>query len=283
MSDKVKRLLKAVSEGESRLLENPFLAPCVRRGKVRTRLNGLVYTFAAKPPDFEGWGIFQPESDKVAALVEEASLPLVLDYLKLFKPLRARLAHQLQGQSWLAYPVNESDARQRFGGARPFALHLVTEGAQFESVRARCDGGACWFEDIDRSADPLVSELLREEMKNLTLPERLAFKNLTPETRTAYDLAFQQTAEFRLKLQQRRDETRLMEALDVAGGELKSFRDRGHYWTVEWTTGEGERLTSAILKQDLTVVSSGICLSGRDRDFDLTSLVGVVENSGEWQ
>jgi hypothetical protein len=38
------------------------------------------------------------------------------------------------------------------------------------------------------------------------------------------------------------------------------------------------RHTSAIAKADLTVVSSGICLSGRDRDFDLQSLVGVIEH-----
>jgi hypothetical protein len=68
----------------------------------------------------------------------------------------------------------------------------------------------------------------------------------------------------------------------MAGGELKGFRDRGDYWTVEWTTRAGERQTSAISKRDLSVVSSGICLSDRDSDFDLTSLVGVIERRFEY-
>jgi hypothetical protein len=39
----------------------------------------------------------------------------------------------------------------------------------------------------------------------------------------------------------------------------------------------GESHTSAISKQDLTVVTAGICLDDLDEEFDLQSLVGVVE------
>ena len=282
MSEKIKRLLKSLSDDERRLLETQFLAPCVRRGKLRTCVRGLVYTFIPKPRDFEGWGIFAPVSVKEAELFEEADLPKVLQYLKLLKPVRARLASQLQGRTWLAYPLNESDAMQRVGAVRPFALHLVADGAQFDSVSARYDGQSFWYEDMDRSADPLISVRLKDELRKVTLPERLEFKMLTPEMRTAYEIAFQQTTEFRRKQKQRRDEARLRDALDVAGGALKEFRDRGTYWTVEWTTSGGERQTSAILKSDLTVISSGICLSGRDRDFDLSSLVGVIQGRDEW-
>jgi hypothetical protein len=154
MSEKIKRLLKRLSDDERRLLETEFLAPSVRGGKVRTRMRGLVYTFTARPRDFEGWGIFIPISEKEAELSEEADLPRVLQYLKLLKPIRARLVSQLQGRTWLAYPVNESDALQRLGSARPFALHLVADGTQFESVTARYDGTSFWCEGIDRSADP---------------------------------------------------------------------------------------------------------------------------------
>jgi len=279
---KIKRLIKDLLEDEGLFLETRFLAPCVRGGKVRTRMRGLVYTFAARPRDFEGWGLFQPVDEKVAQLSEEASLRRIAEYLKLFTPLHARLAYQLQGLTWLAFPYNESDAIQRVGSARPFAVHLVTDGTQFETVKVRTDGSAFWFEDTDRSADPRIAEHLRDELKKMTRPDRLRFPTLTPEMRTVYELGFQQTAEGRRQVEQSRNEIRLTEALDMAGGELKGFRDRGDYWTVEWTTRAGERQTSAISKRDLTVVSSGICLSDRDSDFDLTSLVGVIERRYEY-
>ncbi|WP_366039864.1 hypothetical protein [Microcoleus sp. PH2017_05_CCC_O_A] len=59
---------------------------------------------------------------------------------------------------------------------------------------------------------------------------------------------------------------------------MRDFSDRADYWLVEWTSASGEHHSSAIAKNDLTVMSSGICLSGLDKDFDLQSLVGVVEN-----
>jgi hypothetical protein len=242
---------------------------------------GLVYTFCPKPRDFEGWGIFQPVSEDTAEVVEEAGLPLVTEYLRRLQPLRLRLAHALKGQSWLAYPVNESDARQRYGAARPIPVHLVVEGTPFEQIAARWDGGSWWFEEVDRRADPQVAERLREAMRAITPPEALRFKGLTPEMRVAYDLAAQQAKEFEALMQPRRDEARLREALTLGGGELREFHDRGDFWLVEWTTRDGERHTSAIAKNELTVVSAGICLSGQDRDFDLQSLVGVVERQWE--
>ncbi|MGH9822716.1 MAG: hypothetical protein ACREDR_05630, partial [Blastocatellia bacterium] len=86
---------------------------------------------------------------------------------------------------------------------------------------------------------------------------------------------------YRREARLKRETSLLRTALDRAGGTLESTRDHGDYWTIEWTSGNGERHRSAISKTDLTVISSGICLSGRDRDFDLTSLVGVMEGR-EW-
>ncbi len=195
MSD-IHQLLNQLAAQEQQLFSTQFLAPCVRGGLVRTRVAGIVYTFTPQPRNFEGWGIFQPNNEKVAAVVDEPSLPQVGKYLQHLKPLRLRLAHALQQQTWLAYPVSVGDMQQRWGTAKPVPVHLVTDGGQFELIVARWDGCSWWFDESDRRADPLVAEQLREQLKKVTPLEELHFKGITPEMRTVYDLVTQQTKEF---------------------------------------------------------------------------------------
>ena len=203
-------------------------------------------------------------------------------YLKLFPAFRMRLAFQLKHRSWLAYPANESDARQRLGQARPALVHLVEQGGAFEQILARWNGSAWWFEADDRRADPRFAEVLRQALKQEAEPEALRHKGLTPEMRAVYRVAFSRTETARARRQQQRDEARLGNALAFAGGHLQDAQDRGNYWLVEWTTRDGQRHHSAISKQDLTVISAGICLSDQDRDFDLQSLVSVMEQRPDW-
>jgi hypothetical protein len=115
-------------------------------------------------------------------------------------------------------------------------------------------------------------------LKQIIPVEELQMKGITPEMRSLYALIADRTEGF---AQPHRDEKLLRKALQLGGGDLRQFQDRGDYWTVDWTTADGTRHTSVIAKTDLAVVSSGICLSGRDRDFDLQSLVGVMEHQ-EW-
>jgi hypothetical protein len=274
----IRKLLNQIASIEAKLQSTQFLAPCVKGGRVRTRVAGMVYTFTPKPRQFEGWGIFQATDEQTATLVEGADLPQIATYLQQFPTIRLRLAYRLQHQTWLTYSVNEADMRQRFKVVKPAVVHLVIEGVAFEQILARWNGNSCWFEDIDRRADPAIAETLQSSLKQLIPVEELQFKGMTPEMRSLYELAAQQVEGF---AQPQRDEKRLRQALKLGGGELHQFQDRGDYWTVDWTTSAGVRHTSAIAKDDLTVVSSGICLSGRDRDFDLQSLVGVMEHR-EW-
>lgn len=271
----INKLLNQLANQEQELQEQEFFAPCVPGGEVKTQIASIAYRFQPQPADFEGWGIFKPLDTRTAQWVDEPTLPQISEYLKLLKPLRFWLSYRLKGQTWLAYPVNGDEARKRYGITKPTPVHLVTEGGAFETIIARGDVSSWWFESVDRRADPQITDTLKQHLKQLTDPEMLQFSGMTPEAKITYELVAGQQEEFGTE---KRDRRRLNQALQQGGGALQDFGDRGDYWQVEWTTADGERHVSAISKGDLTVMSSGICLSGRDRDFDLQSLVGVIEN-----
>jgi hypothetical protein len=304
-------LIRKLAQQETEARETPFLSPCVAGGRVRARIGGIVQTFRVVPENWAGWGIFLAMDGKTAELYEDAELLLIERYLRGLKPLKLRLVQQMKGQTWLGYPVNESDAMQKFGSARPVIVHLVEGGSLFEAISARHDGSAFWFEEMDRRADPVHADKLREAFENLTLPEDVQFANLTPEMRIALEIAAGQSDRYKVRYPERfarrvteeaedassdslsatwrrtqnegAQEARLRRALETGGGSLRAYTDHGTHWTVEWTDRRGVRQTSAITKDDLTVVSSGICLSGQDRNFDLQSLVGVMEGwEGDW-
>ena len=134
----------------------------------------MVYTFTPKPRDFEGWGIFQPENTQTATVTEEPSLPQIAEYLSKLKPLRLRLAYQLQRQTWLAYPLNEADMQQQCGYSQPVAVHLVSDGAQFETIVARTDTASWWFDECDRRADPVNCRTTQASTKTTNPVPRLA-------------------------------------------------------------------------------------------------------------
>lgn len=302
------KLVARLAAEEARLRDVLFVAPCVAGARVRTRVEGLVHTFRVDPPDFEGWGLFGPRTADRAVLVEPASLPQVERYLNLFPPFRVRLAVRLQGRTWLAWPAGEGDAVQRLGRAAPVLVHLVEDGRPFEQVVTRGAGRAWWFAQSDTRSDPRHADRLREALQAVTEPEDLAWAGLTPEMRNAYRLALVNMPEYRRRValaraeerarqevrrrpevrqmpdhvrpgRETRDEARLSRALQRGGGQLRNYTDQGEHWQVEWQTSDGEWHVSAVAKTDMTVLSSGICLSGRDRDFDLQSLVGVIEGA----
>jgi hypothetical protein len=285
----IRKLLKRLAAEEETLRSSLFLAPCVRGSHVRANVSGLLYTFVPRPRDFEGWGIFQPISEREAQLVREALPERVDEYLKLFPVMRLRLCYRLKDSAWLAYPASESEARLHLSSrqATPVTMHLVTDGMEFEQVYARDVGGEWWFEGLDRRASPLEAESLRDALRSGVAPTVLNLKGLTPEMRACYSLVFRRgelERERELSARQLclegRDESRLRSALRFGGGDLHDFSDQGEYWTVGWLARDGQYHTSAIAKSDLTVMSAGICLSGEDQKFDLQSLVGVVE--GGW-
>jgi len=223
-----------------------------------------------------------------------------------------------QAGVWWALPYNASDAKQRFGfSMEPLHVFLCdqTNGAEcFERVIARVDGRLLWFEGPDALADPLHAEWLRDTavdvehletfLPGLAGSERAAlicwhFHQLeqtmppgavtlgAPEDQPAvYGKNRQQQREL-LRREARRSplERSLQRALAKADARLLSFSEAPAMHglpgslIVEWSEQGQQFRYRSIIDSQMSVVSSGICLSGRDNDFDLTSLVSVIADS----
>lgn len=218
---------------------------------------------------------------------------------------------------WWAVPFNDSDARQRFGfRAEPLPVFLCdpTNGAErFERVIVRVEGRNLWFDGPDVLADPTHAEWLRDAAANIDqlerfLPglagsERLAllfwqlhYIETTLTSENAMLRSRQQTLAQPQSHQQQREwlrrqalnsqlEQRLRHALVKADAVLHSYSEitntdgsPGHL-VVEWSEQGQTRRYRSTIDPRLNVVSSGICLSDRDQDFDLTSLVNVMTDA----
>ena len=267
---------------EKKVLSHEFVAPVAIGGKVRIRVAGAVKTLFPVPASFFGWGLFKAKG-KQAVLSHEAA-PWEKDgYLEaLRKRARFRLCVKRWDDSWWALPSNHGQAKTL--GLKGPQIVWLAEGSQFDTVIAATDGTNWWFANRDPQDNPEIGEKLRGALADRVSlgGSRLGgfrIKGMSAEDRECYETAFDP---FKAGLPgfRPKDEDQLAESLRRGGGKLLSYSDKGDHWNVEWQDGRGTRHTSAVGKQHQTVLSAGICLSGRDKDFDLTCLVDVVEGKG---
>ncbi|MBX5456491.1 MAG: hypothetical protein IRZ31_06280 [Thermogemmatispora sp.] len=346
-NEELLRLVSRLSGAAERLRQQEIIAPLLPSGRIRTRIEGLVYEFKVRK-SFVGWGRFRPCNEQEAELLGEA-LPWQRGaYLELLPALRMILLWPVSGPRaretglWLALPFNPSDAHQRFGlpdEPLPVLLCDPFNGAEaFERIIARVDGHTLWFDCTDPRADPTHAAWLRETASapeerdesfpaGLTASERRALllwdlhrleeealrqelpgtspssaqipdfgrrtgegtatamgRHLPKELAQAHSHR-EQLQWLRQEIERRQLGERLRHALAKAGAVLHSYTllpassGSAMEILVEWSEEGRPYRYRSVIDPELTVVSSGICLRGRDRDFDLTSIVSVMRES----
>jgi len=258
---------------EQAFLQAEFLAPVLARGSVRVRIAGLLCTLRVVGDPEPGWAILKPLALDRAQVVARPGPLQIRRYLELFPLVRLLLVRRVNGH-WQALPAHGGDSRFRIEGFVP--LHLVPGAEAFQRVIARFDGQSFWFQEVDRRRNPAVAAYLREALAAETAPAALHKPTLTAEEREAYRRAYQAIEAARRDAR----EERLRGALAHAGAELDSFIEREDSYTVTYSV-DGERHSSTVRRDDLTVLSAGICLSGGDQHFDLSSLVGVLREGAQ--
>lgn len=270
MSELVRRL----AAQERALAGTAFVAPLAAGGRVRVRRDDVVFTLRAKEA-VPGWRQLRALDGARAEVTGDAEPWQRGDYLARLPALRLVVLREVGAGTWLALPYNGSDLLQRFPFRLPLVVRLVEGGAPFSRVVGRVEGQTVWYDAPDGRADPTVAELLRLELDEgraapslggLDQGEAEAFRVLA---------AARQTAKAESESQRMRG--LLAAALATAGARLVACQRRGDDWRVTWERA-GARSTT-LVDDRLGVVSAGICLSGADRQFDLTSIVGVVQAS----
>jgi hypothetical protein len=299
----VHKLLNQFAAEEQEFLGREFLAPALRGGLINVRISGVLCRMRTAPPDFEGWGVFQPTSHTEANLIRQASLAERRNYLGLFPTFRLIVCRRA-GNTWLGSTASFGDARINIEGMVP--LRLAAEVQLFDCVRCRYDGSQFWFDERDMRHDPGAAAYLRAALADQTPPPDLERSGLTAEERAAYELNYWQLVQppdvdpeedepQSNALHRRRSKRlrpgepaareadpvrrRLRDSLSHAGAQLVDYLERGDSFRVRYRIG-GREYTSSVDKADLSVQVAGICLSGEDQKFDLASLVGVLREAG---
>lgn len=286
--NKTRELLARLAGEEDAFLRSEFLAPALRGGAgVGVRIAGVRCTLVVEPADFEGWGVFRPDSHTLARLVRPARMGERLRYLELFPIVRLVLCHvdEKDAGLWFAAPASRGDQRFRIEGLVP--VRLVEDAERFDTACARFDGQHFWFEQLDPRADAGAASYLRDAFSQRANPDTLNRPGLAAEQRDAFVIEFVLRAEREAADARRREaaakltaEGRLRDALQHAGAHLRGFTERDGVYTVSYTV-DGARHTSVVDKRTLGVHTAGICLSGEDGKFDLHSLVGVLREARE--
>lgn len=269
----ISNLISRLATDETQFLRACFLAPVKKQGAAAVRIAGVICRMRVRPDDFEGWGVFRPMSYTLARLERLSTLTERANYLQLFPAASFVLAFKVGGDTWLGQPARLGDQRFGFDGLVP--IDGVDEGELFDSVVARFDGSRFWFDQIDPNTDPSVAAYLRESIVAMVDPRLINRPGMTPVQRMAYRAHHAERLRMQMANARATGEYRLRQAVEHAGAELRDFSELREVYRVSYTV-DGRRHTSVIRKNDLSVHSAGICLSGQDARFDLASLVSIL-------
>lgn len=273
-------MINRLAAEEERVLSRSFVAPVVRGRQVSVRVDGIAYTMSVVEREFEGWAVLKPAAPKQATVCGAASLEQIKTYLNLLPRFRLVLLEEFDHQLW-SLQAHTADSRAQISG--PIAIQLAQRPSRFETVCARFDGTTFWYESADRRRDPSVARALRDALQADVEPERLHVLNAVPQEKLAYRMLWirkHPESGGRVRAGAQTDLQRIEAALNHAGAQLEGFWSNGPDNVSVRYVVDGHTHVSSIRPSDLAVVSAGICLSGQDQNFDLTSLVGVMRESG---
>ena len=127
-----------------------------------------------------------------------------------------------------------------------------------------------WYVSLDPCNNSRKAEALRENLEEMVEAYHLNIPGLKPQDIFLYQLALVVKTE-NLKSN---DEWRIQKALELGDAKLLRHSWNGRNFNVRWK--KGNVTLNSVVDKNLSVISAGRCLSGTDRQHDLTSLASLM-------
>lgn len=269
----LKDIIEKIAREESESKQGQFIAPVVSGGLVRLSVCGVINNYRLADRNYQGWAILEIINDKRVRVVKDAPISLRRQYSDVLKTARFCLVDEIDG---IWYGLQTTPGQGGLQTEGPIPINLLERPQQFSSIVAGFDGDNFWYLNQDRRSPALANDL-RTALGYDVPEEKLKIRGLLQAERTAYKMAL--LAKRPLSVfdpgSGLTEKQRMELALNRAGVRLSSFwADSSDRATVTFNLN-GTNRTVQVNRSNLSVISSGICLSNRDRDFDLTTIVSV--------
>lgn len=205
-------------------------------------------------------------------IVGQAQPYEIEDYLNQLPHFHVIALYPSSEGSWLCLPYSKADVKQRGWDGSPKVFTLCPENIEpLDVVRVANLAGTFIYHDVSK----LVLEAFRaKELLRQTENE----VSLAPEFWQAFKMCIERLNMLRQKERQKTLDDRLVESLGFVGAELVSYEEVEGGLEVTYRY-EGMTWTLPRVGSDLRIQVAGICLSGRDYEHSLSSIVNVMHEA----
>lgn len=281
--DNIYDLINKIGKQEERITERIIISPVFYNNRIVIRIQGLIHYLNILETE-PGWYQFKAIDNKRAIVTSSAEVDQIQSYLNFLPKIRIVLVHK-EKNNYLGIPMKNNNIGLKVSELFPVLLFndMVTD---FSKCMCRFDGANIWFESIDISADPSITDYLNESLKIFRSPSRIKILGLTLEEKIAYNIKYkieQKIKEERKKLLEKKRKTKIQQDIEFAGGEFLKSNEKSDHFYVTYQI-DGEEFNSIVSKDPKHhVITAGICLTdyvtGRagDKDFDLKALISVIK------
>lgn len=231
-----------------------------------------------------GWWELRPSTKKRAYPIRHAYPHEYLLYLTQLPRFYVIVLFRVAENTWLCLPYNASDAAQRgWEDGTPRVLHLVRHSVQpMDVVVTRDLAGMLLYDSVDTRLESSRHIVLAQATIDIPIkgPKTDGFSNAISIIQDRLKTQAEEEHRRQLEAQRATTEGNIKWHLEYVGAQLADFREYGEGFRVNWTfNGQTHQTT---IRRDLRVHSAGICLAGGDRNFNLSSIVHVMEEANDY-